>query len=165
MEQYITEIFKKSKHQARGHYATLRSAFNKAISWRYLSINPISGVKPHKFPQNNPLFINEIEMNKILKNVENPTHKDFYIFSFHTGMRLSEVINLKWNQVSLPDRLIRVINTDEFTIKGKKERVIPINEKLFKLLSDKLPKYYNLQNPGYFFNNNGFRFNGDYVSK
>ena len=48
MEQYITEIFKKSKHQARGHYAPPRSAFNKAISWRYLSINPRSGIRPQK---------------------------------------------------------------------------------------------------------------------
>ena len=60
--------------------------------------------------------------------------------------------------VSLSEKLIRVANTKEFMIKGKKERVIPINEKLFKLLSNKLPKYYTLQEPEYVFNKNGFRF-------
>lgn len=165
LETFFTEYYKKTKHGASLFYRLLNAAFNKAIVWNYLEINPMNKIRPPKIPYNNPLFIDESELNQILENVDNQTLKDFYVFSFHTGMRLSEVINLKWNQVSLSDRLIRVINTEEFTTKGKKERVILINEKLFKQLSNKIPKYYNLQNPGYVFNSNGFRFNRDYVSK
>ncbi len=165
LEKFFTETFSRTKEGARTYLIALKSAFNKAIKWGYLSDNIFNQIKLPPIPKNNPLFIDETELNQILENVDNQTLKDLYIFAFHTGMRLGEIINLQWNQVSLPDRLIRVINTDEFTTKGKKERVIPINETLFKLVSNRLPKYFNLQEPGYVFNKNGFKFNGDYLSK
>ena len=165
MEKFFTETFNRTKEGARTYLIALKSAFNKAIKWGYLSDNVFNQIKIPSIPRNNPLFINEVELNQILKNVNNPNLVDLYTFAFHTGMRLGEIINLTWNQVTLSEKLIRVANTKEFMIKGKKERVIPINEKLFKLLSNKLTKYYTLQEPEYVFNKNGFRFNADYISK
>ena len=78
-------------------------------------------------------------------------------------MRLSEIINLKWNQISFQDKIIRVLNTNDFTTKGKKERIIPINEKLYQVLSGLVPKIINLNN--YVFRNNGFKYNEFYISK
>lgn len=165
IEQFISDVFKASKHQARKHYATLRSAFNKSITWDYLSANPITGIKSPKVPQNNPSFIDERELNQILSFVECNELKDIYVLAFHTGMRLGEIINLQWNQVQFDERIIRVINSEEFTTKGKKERVIPINNNLYSLLHNRLPKVIDIQGKDYVFNKNGFRFNGDYVSK
>ena len=158
MEKFFNETFNRTKEGARTYLIALKSAFNKAIKWGYLSDNVFNQIKIPSIPRNNPLFINEVELNQILKNVNNPNLVDLYTFAFHTGMRLGEIINLTWNQVTLSEKLIRVANTKEFMIKGKKERVIPINEKLFKLLSNKLTKYYTLQEPEYVFNKNGFRF-------
>lgn len=165
LETFLIAHYKKSKHGALLFYRVLNAAFNKAINWEYIESNPMKSIKPPKVPANNPLFITADQLEKILVNVENPILRDFYIFSFHSGMRAGEIINLKWNQVSLNDKLIRVTNTKEFSTKGKRERVIPINEKLFNLLSNKLPKFYDINNPGYVFNKHGFKFNLEYVSK
>ena len=158
LDKFFTETHIRTQQGAWTYYRILKSAFNKAIKWGYLSGNVFNQIKLPSIPRNNPLFINEIELNQILKNVNNPTLVDLYTFAFHTGIRLGEIINLTWDHVSLSEKLIRVANTKEFMIKGKKERVIPINEKLFKLLSNKLTKYYTLQEPEYVFNKNGFRF-------
>lgn len=70
IEQFISNEAKKTKVQARKCHANLRSAFNKGISWGYLISNPTDGIKPPKVPQNNPIFINETELNQILGFVD-----------------------------------------------------------------------------------------------
>lgn len=165
LEKFISHVFNRSKYQARRNYINLKSAFNKAIIWGYITTNPMNKLKQPKIPSNNPLFINESELNLIMKNEPNQTLKEIYLFAFHTGMRLSEITNVKWNQISLTDKIIRVINTNEFTTKGKKERKIPINETLIKMLMNRLPKIINLNNSDYVFTKKGFKFNNEYVSK
>lgn len=118
VERFISSV--KSKHRARTHYINLKSAFNKAKLWNYISENPLQNIKIPKVPTNNPLFITENELDMILANEPKENLKANYLFAFHTGMRLGEIINLKWNQISFQDRIIRVINTDEFTTKKEK---------------------------------------------
>jgi len=165
LEDFISIASKRSKYAGKQNYNNLRSAFNKAISWGYIETNPFQKIKPPKIPTNNPLFINEQELKLILSNEPNETLRDVYLFAFHTGMRLSEIINVRWNQISLIDRIIQVSNTKEFTTKGKKERVIPINKTLYNMLQSRFPKIISLKKDDLLFTKNGFKFNGNYVSK
>jgi len=50
--------------------------------------------------------------------------------AIHTGMRRAEILNLKWEDVNLEKREIKVRKT-----KSGRIRTIPINEKLFSRLS------------------------------
>ena len=84
---------------------------------------------------------------------------------FNGERRLSEIVNLKWNQVSLKEKIIRVLNTKDFTTKGKIERVIPCNEKVLSILSSRLPKVVDIHNDNYIFLKNGIKFKPDYISK
>ena len=165
VEQFISNEANKTKVQAKKCHANLRSAFNKAVSWGYLSSNPTTGIKPPKVPKNNPIFINETELKQILYYIDIENMKDIYLLAYHSGMRLGEIINLRWNHVQLKEKIIQVINTSEFTTKGKKERVIPINETLFSLLQKRIPKVIHIQFNDYVFTKNGFKYNGDYISR
>jgi integrase len=49
-------------------------------------------------------------------------------------MRLSEILNLKWENVSLGKKQIAVVNTEEFTTKSGKSRTIPMNDKVLQIL-------------------------------
>lgn len=109
--------------------------------------------------------MNETEFKLILSNEQNDTLRDVYLFAFHTGMRLGEIVNAKWNQVSLSERIIRLANTEDFTTKGGKKRVAPINEILFNMLQSRIPKIISLQKDDLIFTKNGFKFNGDYISR
>ena len=113
-----------------------------------------------------PLFINKDELDLILVNESDNNLKDFYSFGFYTGMRLSEIINLRWCSVNLHQREIKVQNTKEFTTKNKRDRVIPINDTLYQILSERLPKILSINESEYVFpNSNGFRFSPFFISK
>ena len=164
-DKFFTDTFSRTKQGAVTYYRILKSAFNKAVRWEYLTENPITKIKLPKIPQNHPSFLSEIELQSILSRENNQLLKDIYIFAFNTGMRITEIVHLKWNQVSLEERTIRVMNTEEFITKGKRERIIPVNEKVFNVLQNVLPKIIDIKKSNYVFKKNGRRFNSEYLSK
>lgn len=165
LEKFLGSIYKESKFAAKHHFNNLRSAFNKAIVWDYLQQNPLQKIKPPKVPRNNPSFLNEIELKLILSNESDTTLKNIYQFAFYTGMRLGEIVNLKWDHISLSERNIRIVNSDEFTTKGQRERVVPINNRVFEILKGIAPRIFEIQKKNYVFNKSGFKYNPDYISK
>ena len=165
VELFLTGIAGESKVKSKKYYVSLNSLFNKAVQWDYILINPVSKIIPPKIPKNNPLFIDETELKLIIEKETNQDLKDIYLVLFHTGMRLGELINLKWNQVSFNERIIRLTNSEDFTTKGKRERTIPINDNLVKIFTERYPKVIDINQLNYVFNKNGFKYSGDYISK
>ncbi len=72
-----------------------------------------------------PVFISEIEFQLILGNTAEPFLKDLFLTAFYTGMRLGELLNMKWDWIDLNQNIITIKNTKTFTTKSKKERIIP----------------------------------------
>jgi integrase len=94
LEEFISIAYKRSKYSAKQNFNNLRSRFNKAISWGYIETNPFKKISIPKIPYNNPRFLNESEFRLILSNEPNELFKDIYLFAFHTGMRLSEIVSV-----------------------------------------------------------------------
>jgi integrase/recombinase XerD len=165
VELFLTGIARESKVKSKKYYVSLNSLFNKAVQWDYILINPASKIIPPKIPKNNPLFIDETELQQIISKEPNQDLKDIYLVLFHTGMRLGELTNMKWNQVIFNEKVIRLTNSEDFTTKGKKERTIPINDNLVKVFTERYPKVIDINQLNYVFNKNGFKYSGDYISK
>ena len=166
LEKMLLELFSKSKYGAAHHYKNLRASFNKAIDWNYITENPMKSVKLPKIPKSLPAFINRIELNMIVQNTKYRDLQDIFLTAFHTGMRLSEIINLKWSAINLSERSIIVQNNETFTTKSKKERMIPINDTLALVLNNRIPKVLNIKLDEYvFFKYQGVHYLKDYVSK
>lgn len=53
-------------------------------------------------------------------------------FLYSEGLRVSELVNIKMEQINFTDKTLRVLG------KGKKERIVPIGEKAFRSLKDYL---------------------------
>ena len=165
VDKFLTETFKRTKQGARTYHIALKSAFNTAIKWNYLNVNYFTKIKLCKIPKNNPIFIKENEFTELLKLENNELLKDAYQFAFYTGMRLSEIVNLRWSEVDLTEEIIHVKNTVDFTTKSKKERSIPINPTLKEILIKKFPKIISIERNNYVFTKRGFKLNGDYLTK
>lgn len=166
LEAFLLFIFSRSKHSAFLCYRNLRAAFNKAIEWDYLVDNPFRKFRFPKLPKVYPAFISEAEFVKILEEVKTDLLKDVYVTLFHTGMRAGELTNLRWNDVDLESRIITIRNTLEFSTKAKKDRIIPINDKLLGVLQKHFPKMINLNKPQFVFERiPGFKLTIDYLSK
>jgi len=166
LEKFILENFNRTCYGARHYYINLNAAFNKAIVWGYLTENPLRQIKLPKIPKSLPAFINYVELNAIVQDTKNRDLQDIFLTGFHTGMRLSEIINLKWSAINLSERSIIVQNNETFTTKSKKERMIPINDTLAMILNNRIPKVLNIKLDEYVFcKYPGVPYLKDYVSK
>ncbi len=166
MEKFILEHFNRTCYGARHYYINLNAAFNKAIVWGYLTENPLRQIKLPKIPKSFPVFINNTELNLIVQNTKHRDLQDIFLTAFHTGMRLSEIINLKWSAINLSERTIIVQNNETFTTKSKKERLIPINDTLATVLNNRIPKVLNIKLDEYVFcKYSEVPYLKDYVSK
>jgi len=165
IERFIIHKFNKSKYSAALYYRNLKAAFNKALLWGYIPSNPWLMVKFPKFQRPRPSFINEMQLNQIIDKVE-PAHiKDIYIFAFYTGLRLSELLNLRWENVNLKESIIQ-IGDDDFITKSKKIRTIPLCLKAYEVLSNRVPKIIHQHKKNFVFTkSNSYPFTGDYLSK
>jgi site-specific recombinase XerD len=165
LETILLSHFNKSNSGAHSIYRTLRSAFQKALQWKYLTDNPLKSIKLPKMSKNNPVFITLKELQVILSNECNQDYKEFYQFAFYTGMRLNEIVNLKWNSVHFASKKITVTNSDDFTTKSKLERIIPINGSLLKLLYNRKERTDFESNDFVFAKSRGVKLNPDTVSR
>jgi len=166
LEKFILKHFNRTCYGARHYYINLNAAFNKAIVWGYLTENPLRQIKLPKIPKSFPAFINSVELNTIVQNTKSRDLQDIFLTGFHSAMRLSEIINLKWSAVNLKERTIIVQNSETFTTKSKKERAIPINDTLYRVINNRIPKVLKINLDEYvFYKYPGVPYLKDYVSK
>jgi len=165
MEKFFTETFNRTQQGAWTYYRILKSAFNRAILWDYIRQSPLQKIKLSKLPEKSNLYISETEFSLIVDTTKSEMMKDVFRFAYNTGVRLSELTNLKWSSISFNDRIIKVENSETFTTKSKKSRIIPINAILLEILQRRLPKVMDISKDAYVFSKNCVRLNNDYVSK
>jgi integrase/recombinase XerC len=107
-----------------------------------LDENPASSVNLPKTPKRLPLFVKEREMEMLLDHTdfgddyEGVRNKLILELFYDTGMRLSELVELRLRDVDLKEKMVKV--------KGKrnKERIIPLTNESVLLLK----KYYEVKN-------------------
>jgi integrase len=133
MDQYKSERLEKvSPSTVNREIACLRHMLNKAKDWRYIKSNPISGMKMLKEPPGRLRFLNEEEIEKLL-DASLPYLRSIVITALNTGMRRSEILNLKWSDIDFRRKAIILKET-----KNNEIREIPINDLLFRELK-KIP--------------------------
>lgn len=116
--------------------ASLRSYYKFLLRQEAISKDPMMKIKVLKTKKKLPHFVKETDMDEVFKKEADEfedTHagwRDRLILEllYGTGMRLSELINLKENQINLYDQTIRVIG------KRNKERVIPYSNALVSVI-------------------------------
>jgi len=109
--------------------------FHRFLKERSLSPNdPTIGIRLPKFKQRLPDPLSAAAMEKLLK----PTlSKKFSVIrnialvelAYSTGLRATELVTLKMNQINLADGWVRVVG------KGDKERVVPVGNKAKEAVS------------------------------
>ena len=166
LDSFINERFKISQTSSKLYYSTLKAIFSKAVNWGYLQENPFKKIKTPKVSKSIPLFISVDDFTKIITKIKNPVLQNIFTLAFYTGMRLGEILNMKWNWVNLNQNLITVKCNEEFTTKSKKERVIPISKNLKPILLNQFPKLIDINQNHYVFTKcEGIKLNENFVSK
>jgi len=91
-------------------------------------------IKAPKVDKRLPKFITYDELNKLLENTNNYRDKLIIKFLFYTGVRVSELIKIKKNDIIFEEGFVKVYG------KGGKERIVPIPKELLNELKDYINK-------------------------
>ncbi|MEB2297186.1 MAG: tyrosine-type recombinase/integrase [Ignavibacteria bacterium] len=164
LDQFISSVAARSKFCASLYYRTLKAAFNKALVWNYIEVNPFSKIKTPKLPKSLPLFISESELIEILNNTNSQLMRDIFTMAFYTGMRLGELLNMKWNWIDFTQNIITIKNSNQFISKNKRERIIPIHQKVKVILQARF-QLGKPENNLVFYKYEDVKLNEDFVSK
>ncbi len=135
---YLYENTKSSKTKA--HYLTvINSFYNYLILIDKIKINPAINIKMPKIEKKLPNYLTIEEVNKLLDiNCRTPNdyrNKAMLEVLYATGCRISELINLTLSQIDYDECVIRIMG------KGKKERMIPINDIALECLDNYIKNY------------------------
>lgn len=141
IKDFISKLDKTEKTKA--HYITvLNSFYNFLIDEEKITINPCENIKLPKLPKKLPNYLTVEEIDKLLDlRLNNPLayrNKAMLELLYSTGIRITELMELKLNNIDFTDELIRVMG------KGSKERIIPLGEEAIKYLSLYINQYRNL---------------------
>ena len=102
--------------------ASLRGFFKWLCANDYISINPAQTIEQPKLPKRLPKVITSEEIKTIFKEKLNSEEALIVELLYDCGLRVSELVNLKLNNIDLKSKYIQCYG------KGSKERVIPFGK-------------------------------------
>lgn len=155
LKEYLYQLNLSNK--SKSHYLTvLKSYYSFLTKEGVIKNNPTNAIKMPKIEKKLPNYLTIEEVDKLLDiRLEKPTdyrNKAMLELLYATGMRISELTNLKLSQVDFDDDIVRVLG------KGKKERTIPLNDTaifaLKEYINDYRPFLLKLNTSEYIFINN-----------
>ena len=114
--------------------ATLRGFFKWATSAEIIDKNPASTLEQPKTPQRLPKVVSLKEIEEMLHNNLTPLEHVIMELLYSCGLRVSELVNLKINDIDLSSKYVRCFG------KGSKERIIPIGEMAKNIIKQYLPE-------------------------
>ncbi len=123
-----------SKTTANIRIRHIKGMFSKAVEWQFLEFSPAEKLKQFQTPKGKPDFITLEELKKLFSTIPNKEHLAVFNLLFWTGMRISEAVNLEWDDVNFDDKIIRVRSKQNWHTKNYKERHIPLHTELIEHL-------------------------------
>ncbi|MFX0198639.1 MAG: tyrosine-type recombinase/integrase [Candidatus Hodarchaeota archaeon] len=110
------------------HLTLLKTILNKAVEWGKTEANPAKGVKLFRENNQRVRFLSDDEEVK-LEPVFPSKYWHLVEFAIHTGMRKSEMFNLRWTDINFQTRVITIPRS-----KSGEMRHIPMNDRIVEIL-------------------------------
>lgn len=135
--------------------ASLRGFFKWVTSSGIIEKNPAATLEQPKMPQRLPKVVSVKEIEEMLRNNLSPLEHIVMELLYSCGLRVSELVNLKLNDIDLASKYVRCFG------KGSKERIIPLGEVAKTVIKEYLPqrelliKKYNLNTKRLLIRENG----------
>jgi integrase len=118
----------------------LKASFNTAKRWKLLSENPSEESPLPSVPEHAPVIFTLEDFQKLLKVIQETWLRDMTLLAVLTGMRRSELVNLRWANVDLERRVVQIESTATFKTKAGRRRTIPLSDAALIILRSRLGK-------------------------
>lgn len=178
VEGFLGYIMKGAPRGYRVYFRNLKAAFNVAKNWGYIQSNPFLRIKLPKQQLNKAVYPTVEELDKIINQLKMKCLKmgtskrrkegyeliiDIIITAYFTGLRISEILNLKFNNVDFNNGFI-IVGDAKFTTKGRNQRSVPMIDKIKELLEKRSIEKRD-KSDFVFRTKSGKRFTKNYISK
>ncbi len=116
--------------------SSLKIFFKYQLRLKKIKVNPVATVSSLKVSKRLPSFVDEKSIQTLLNHdffpetFEGKTQYLIFEILYQTGIRRSELINLKERDVNKNSGTIKVLG------KGNKERIIPVNNQLIRIIDE-----------------------------
>jgi integrase/recombinase XerD len=129
VNQYISFLFKQGlkSSSVNRKISTIKSFYIYLIKKKIITFSPVEDISMPKKETYLPVSMSEIEVEKLLNSPKLNIHierrdKAMIEMLYATGMRISELVNLKLTDIDNKRLVVKVLG------KGQKERLIPYGE-------------------------------------
>jgi integrase len=127
---------KRSPATVNRYMAALSHAFTIAVKeWQWLEDNPLRKVSKPKEPRGRVRFLSDEERECLLEACRESSNPDLYpavVLALSAGARQSEIMTLRWHQVDIAAKVIRLEHT-----KNGERRALPLVEHALELMRER----------------------------
>ena len=134
--EFLLKQSDKSRSSMRSFYFALKFFYENVLKQKFDEEMPLAKNKGKL-----PTVLSKEEVMRMIDLTLNLRHRFVIMFIYYSGIRLNELINVKWEDVDFERDIIHLK-----IAKGEKERIIFLHKKLKDFI-----EYFNLKNDGYAF--------------
>lgn len=112
------------------HITSIKAMFKAAVDWEYVPRSPAARLKKLRESERSMRFLEEEEAERLLEvsQAGPPYLYPIVLLALHTGMRRSEILHLRWQDLDFRREEIRVENMEGHLTKSGRNRVVPMTE-------------------------------------
>lgn len=131
------EVTRRRNHTWTKYLWTVSGFLNFCLDREWIEVNVIRGRKEFraKLQRTVPRWFSDEELKTLwdyFDRTGDPVIMAWYRFLPYTGLRVSEAINLTWDQVDLKEKVVRVAGDT----KNYRNRTVPLNDRLLPYLEN-----------------------------
>ena len=129
-EKFLGELLDAGRTEATAnrYLMAMKVLFKKGIEWGYLKTDPTANIERFKEQENTPDYLTHQQVRTLYRLISDE-YLPVVALAINTGMRMGEIQNLTWNNVSFEKKEIKVKDR-----KGKKGEDIPLHPSLARIL-------------------------------
>jgi integrase len=114
--------------------AIISVVFNKAIQWGFQGDNPANNIKKFK-EKSRSRFLKSDELPKFfeaLEKEENDLFKDFFYVAIFTGIRKSNILAIKWQDIDFDQKILYIPDS-----KNGEPQDFPLSDQVIEILKNR----------------------------
>ncbi len=142
LKKYVATLQDKNTRTISHYITVINSFYTFLVNDNIIMDNPCNNLATPKIAKTLPNYLTEEEIDKLLDiNLITPydyRNKAMMELLYATGLRITELCNLKIIDVDINNCFIRVMG------KGKKERIVPVTDLALKYLTIYVTEYRNI---------------------